>query len=245
MDCWRGWRIALELGELEIEMKCLFVLFGLSLLLLTGCATPILPAVVEGGIIQNPTIGWSGYVFKIPEGMELVDLLTCPLEEGGEIEKVAVRLMQRSWGERQRSDEWSWERFGEAFSFQGSEEKTFVLLGSHQLSIVAPMPMFGQLLPSEKRRVYNFCTLWKGSWGKTQAAKMGGHQALYSSGFAYEKNGIVYKNKIAGSRPVFCVSCVVLGNTRDAYELLGVSAPEDASLLRYHMQAMIDGFSFP
>ena len=226
-------------------MKYLFVLFGVLVLLLTGCATPILPAVVDESTIHNPTMGWNGYVFEIPEGIEKVDLMTRSLEEGGEIEKVAARIMQRSWGERQRSDEWSWERFGEAFSFQGSEEKTFVLLGSHQLSIVAPMPMFGQLLPSEKRRVYNFCTLWKGSWGKTQAAKMGGHQALYSSGFAYEKNGIVYKNKIAGSRPVFCVSCIVMGDTRDVYELLGFSAPEDASLLRYNMQAMIDGFSFP
>lgn len=218
----------------------------LAMLFFAGCATTAAqPAVVESNTIYNPTIGWNGYTFKIPQELVKKDFFSYSSRKGKNAEALAARVIKRCWNERVKTSDWVWERFGEAFSFADAEGKTCFLLTAQALVLAYPAPNFCQMLSSEKQSLYSFVVRqWYYDLEKVQPTKVGGHQALYVYGTAFEKNGRIYKAKGPGRRPIAYASCVFLGDTRDAYIIIGFADPENAALLKRNMESMKSGFSF-
>ena len=213
-----------------------FGILGFFLLLFTGCATPMQPAVVHADSIQNPTIGWSGYQFKIPPGLEQIDLSTCSSGAGAETEQMMIYRLQNAWSNREKSGQAGGERFGEIFFFKDPDRKTYFFLSAHVLFFTAPVPPFSHLLSPEKRQVYNTIIRgWRHNEEHVQPTTVAGHQALH-----------IFEPRLGedNSPPMAVAFCVFLGDTKDVYIIAGYSESKDAPLLKQNMQKMMDGFSF-
>jgi hypothetical protein len=221
---------------------CLFAAIGI----LAGCGTiPVQPATVNGRVITNPTVGWSGYAFEIPDGFVKKDFLVSSMPEGTETEKMAARLFQRSWNHRKQVGSWEWERFGEAFCFSDAEGKTCFILTVQELALSYPVPMFSMLLPSEKRTIYNgLIRRWHSDLSDVQPVTIGGRQGLLTFEYGFERSGKRYVSKSGGRRPCIVASCAFMGDARDGYTIVGCADAGNADLLRENMQKIMRGFSF-
>jgi hypothetical protein len=104
--------------------------------------------------------------------------------------------------------------------------------------------MFSHMLPAEKRQIYNAVSQ---NWNieQLQPVTVGKRQALYADGFAFEKDGRLYKTAGEERHPVVYASCYILGDTRDCYAIIGCADPKDAALLKLNMKRMMAGLSFP
>jgi hypothetical protein len=214
------------------------------MLIFSGCATrPPQPAVVGPETIQNTTVGFNGYIFRIPPELKFADFLESA-PHGTVNEQMLGRVFQSEWRNINRDSEWCKNRFSEAFLFSDPDGKTGFLFAVQLLDIYSPMPPFCHLLSPEKRMIYNeVCRTW--NIQELQPVMVGERQALCSYGTAFEKDGHIYKTNGPGRLPVAYACCFILGDTRDFYTIIGCAEPKDAGALKLNLQRMMDGLSFP
>jgi hypothetical protein len=214
--------------------------------LLAGCIS-MRPATVSPDTIQNPTVGFNGYVFHIPPGFESSDVLM-NYRSGTSVEQIASRIFHQGWNERTRVSEWSHEQFSEAFYFKDKEAKSCFILTVQVFGLSYPAPLFSQMLSAERRYIYNFMdrqTYGERDLQNFQSVLVGGRQAVYAASTAYEKNGILYQSGGSDRNPVAYATCFLLGDRRDVYAIIGCADPKDMNLLERNMHLLMEGLSFP
>lgn len=219
-------------------MKLKTVIFRLGvILLMAGCASLSQPrAVVADGVIQNASLGFSGFSFKIPDGFRLYNPAEDPEVGYTPLQELAIRVykLNEEWHPRGN------ELFYESFLLM-SDQTCFLLitLKSDAVTRLDVSPFLddrssqGDVMPC-----YNATS--------TRSFELNGTRqpAVYTCGVAYEKGGWYYAKSKRNSIPFSYESCRIAGSNRDQYVLMGFAVPEQAAELAEPMRQMIDGISF-
>ena len=73
------------------------LLWFICIALVTGCASlSHRRATVDGRVISNPSLGFFGFSFEIPEGFDLYNPAVGTPEEYGEIQQLAIRVARKN-----------------------------------------------------------------------------------------------------------------------------------------------------
>lgn len=221
-------------------MKYLNVTVGLGfLLLLLGCVGPAVPqSTVQDGVIDNPSFGLSGFRFELPAETVLYES-DRPSEELSELQQMAVRIYEnnREWHPRGN------ERFYESF-LMFRDHAAFLLI-TLRLDKTVPFddPMFfGEEIEFEPSRPV--FPLYNRTGSRYVTPGGSGIEALWTRGYAYEKNGWIH-DQPGSRRTLFNYeSCSADGPGGARYILMGLSLPEYEGELTSQMQEMIGGIRF-
>lgn len=223
-------------GDKSMKLKNIASVLGI-LLLLAGCAAVSQQrATVEGRIIQNASLGFSGFTFGIPAGFELYNPAAENPAGYNELQRMAIRIydLNRVWHPRGN------ELFYESFLMM-SEETCFLLitLKSDIMVQLDDPPFFDEavsqwpLMPH-----YNVTSTRTFEPGENRL------NAVYTCGSAYERKGWYYANPKRNSTQFNYETCNVEGGNRDSYVLMGFALPGHAKALAAPMQQMIAGMKF-
>jgi len=219
-------------------MKQRRVVFGLvCVALIAGCAM-VSPqrAMVEGRVITNPSLGFFGFAFEIPEGFDLYNPAVGNPEQYGELQQLAIRIYNLNRAYHPRGNELFYD------SFLMLSENTGVLLMTLKLGyaslsdteflIEEDLPQ-GDLIP-----LYNVSGKESLTLGKNRAA------ATYMRGHAYEHKGWYYPGSRKKRQRFNYEACKVFGDNRDGYVLMGFCLPGDEETLTLQMQDMMKALHF-
>jgi hypothetical protein len=219
-------------------MKLIHAILGaVVIMLLAGCVSTGQRATVKDGTIDNPSLGFFGFQFEIPEGFELYNPAAKNPSEYSELQQLAIRIYDLNEEIHPRDDE----RFYESFLLMA--ENTCFLLITFEVNHSA---FFETRFESEEGRLqhqlmplYNVSETRMFETGET--ARM---EAVWSRGHAYEQKGWVYSGTRRNRMLFNYEACKVTGSKRDGYILMGFAYPEQAGTLASQMQAMIGAMKF-
>jgi hypothetical protein len=205
------------------------------LLLLAGCVSVSQQrAVIEDGTIQNASLGFFGFSFKIPDGFEVYSPTAKNPAEYNELQRMAIRIYDANKAYHPRGDELFYESF-----LLMSDESCFLLI---TLKSAAAAPQLynspfdnSPVSQWELMPLYNVTAKRSVQLGETRQL------AVYSRGSAYEQKGWHYADPKRNSVLFNYEACKVTGGKRDSYILMGVALPENAKVLTEPMQQMMDG----
>jgi hypothetical protein len=213
-------------------------MLSLVAFLLIGCAAIERGgASVSAGKIENPSLGFFGFSYEIPQGFELYDPSAKDEEACTDLQQMAIRIYDTNNSYHPSGNETFYESF-----LMFSENAAFLLVTVEYDRLsesggpwedTAEMGMQRQLLPA-----YNISNSHRISLGNSRM------EALLSSGRAYEKKGWYYTQPKNESLAFSYELCRISGVNRDGYILMGFSLPENKQGLSLQMQEMIDGFRF-
>jgi len=219
-----------------MKLKNSVFLLG-GLLVLAGCASVSTPrATVADGIIENTSIGFFGFSFKIPEGYELYAPAAKNPAEYTDLQKMAIRIYATNKAYHPRGNE----QFYEGFLLM-SDQTCFLLItlksdGASRLDnspfsdeVFAPWP----LMP-----LYNVTGTRNVELGRNRL------DAVFTSGSAYEQKGWYYARPKRSSMLFSYEACKIVGGNRDSYILMGFALPENGAALSEPLQQMVDGMKF-
>ena len=219
-------------------MKRKNVVFGwVCVVLIAGC-TAVGPqrAMVEGRLITNPSLGFFGFSFEIPEGFDLYNPAVGTPEQYGELQQMAIRIYNLNRVYHPRGNELFYD------SFLMLSENTGVLLMTRKLSheslsntgflIEEDVPQ-GDLIP-----LYNVSGQEALTLGKNSVP------ASYLRGHAYEHKGWYYSRPRKKRKRFSYEACKVSGDSRDSYVLMGFCLPGDEETLTHQMQEMMQALQF-
>jgi len=214
------------------------IAFSLFVVLLAGCAAlEQNNARVGDGMIKNPSLGFFGFSYEIPEGFELVDSEAKDPAECTEIQQLAIRVSEMNESYHPSGNETFYESF-----LMLSENTAFLLITVEQDRLAGAGGMLAkdgeldfqrQLIP-----LYNVTDSRRVVLGSNR------EEAVLTTGRAYEKKGWYYSKPKGGRMPFSYQACKVSGVNRDSYILMGFSLPEHEHVLSLQMQEMIGGFRF-
>ncbi|MFA7256339.1 MAG: hypothetical protein WC047_02025 [Kiritimatiellales bacterium] len=216
-----------------MKLKNITSILGV-LLILTGCSSVSQQrATVADGAIQNASLGFFGFMLKIPEGFEVYNPAAKNPAEYNELQQMAVRIYKLNRAYHPRGNELFYESF-----LLMSEKTCFLLvtLKSEGMPLPDSSPFsdepFSQwpLLP-----LYNVTS--------TRSFELGANRqdAVYTCGSAYEQKGWYYAGAKRNSTLFSYETCKITGGNRDSYILMGFALPENAAALAAPMKQMIDG----
>jgi hypothetical protein len=212
--------------------KILF--FSLLVFLAAGCTMIESPrATVVDGLITNPTLGFFGFSFEIPEGFELYDSAVLDGEEDNAVRQLAIRIYELNKSYHPSGTETFYESF-----LLLSENTAFLLITVENEDSV---PLWAdEELVADKRLMplYNVRESSRMRLGE------GRLEARIASGRAYERKGWYYSNPKSGRTPFSYEACKVEGVNRDRYILMGFSLPEHEHILSLQMPELMRGFRF-
>ena len=213
-------------------------MLGLFAFLLIGCAAIERGgASVSPGKIENPSLGFFGFSYGIPEGVALYDPSAKDAAQYTDLQQMAIRILDTNNSYHPSGNETFYESF-----LMFSENTAFLLVTVEYDRLSDPggpwedtagIGMQRQLLPA-----YNISNSHRIALGNSRM------EALLSSGRAYEKKGWYYARPKRESLEFSYELCRVSGVNRDDYILMGFSLPEDKHVLSLQMQQMLDGFRF-
>lgn len=212
----------------------------LSLLgcLLAGCAALEQGrARVHDGVIENSSLGFSGFTYEIPEGFELVDPAVKDPAECTEIQKLAIQISDVSTSCHPSGNETFYESF---LMFSDNAAFLLVTVEYDRLSAEGgPWEENDGIDP--QRQLLPFYNI-----SDSRRARLSGSrtEAQFTTGQAYEKKGWYYAKPKAGRMPFSYEACKVSGVNRDSYILMGFALPEHEDILSIQMQKMVGGFNF-
>ena len=219
-------------------MKRKNIVFGLvCVALLVGCATVRQRrAMVDGRVISNPSLGFFGFSFEMPEAFDLYNPAVGVPDQYGEIQQLAIRIYNLNRAYHPRGNETFYD------SFLMLSEKTGVLLMTLKVDIEPasaadffaedPLPQV-DLIP-----LYNVSGQEIFELGKNRA------EAVCTRGHAYEHKGWYYAEERKKRRRFQYEACKVFGSNRDLYVLLGFCLPGDEAALKLQMQDMVPTLQF-
>ena len=219
-------------------MKRKNIIFGWECVaLLAGCATVHQRrAMVDGRVISNPSLGFFGFSFEMPEAFDLYNPAVGVPDQYGELQQLAIRIYNLNRAYHPRGNETFYD------SFLMLSEKTGVLLMTLKVDAeaVSAADFFAEdsvpqvdLIP-----LYNVSGQEIVEVGKNQA------EAVCTRGHAYEHKGWYYAEDRRKRLRFQYEACKVSGNNRDHYVLLGFCLPGDEALLKLQMQDMIPTLQF-
>ena len=214
------------------------IVFGLvCIALLAGCSTVRQRrAMVDGRVITNPSLGFFGFSFEMPEEFDLFNPAVGVPDQYGEIQQLAIRIYNLNRAYHPRGNESFYD------SFLMLSEKTGVLLMTLKMDIefVSAADFFAEdsmpqvdLIP-----LYNVSGQEVFELGKNRA------EAVYTRGHAYEHKGWYYAEERRQRQRFQYEACKVSGGNRDHYVLLGFCLPGDEKILKLQVQEMMRTLQF-
>jgi hypothetical protein len=216
-------------------MKLKIIVFVLGiLLLLAGCASVSQQrAVVADGTIQNTSLGFFGFSFKIPGEFEVYSPTAKNPAEYNELQRMAIRIYDANKAYHPRGDELFYESF-----LLISDKSCFLLITVKSAAAEAQLynsPFDNSPVSQwELMPLYNVTEKRSVQLGETR------QPAVYSRGSAYEQKGWHYADPKRNSVLFNYEACKVTGSKRDSYILMGFALPENAKTLTAPMQQMMD-----
>jgi len=218
-------------------MKLIKAVSGVvAIILLAGCVSIGQRATVGDGTIDNPSLGFFGFQFEIPEGFEIYNPVAKNPSEYSELQQMAIRIYDLNEEIHPRDNEWFYESF-----LLMSENACFLLI-TLEYDHVA---FFDSRIPSEEAGLQRqLMPLYNVSETRMfELGEIARVEAVWSRGYAYERKGWVYSN-VRHNRKLFNYeACKVTGSKRDGYILMGFASPEHAAALAPQMQTMIGGLN--
>lgn len=218
-------------------MKLIKIVSMLAILLLTGCASVSQQrATVADGTIQNSSLGFFGFTFRIPEGFEVYSPAAKNPAEYNELQRMAIRIYDLNKAYHPRGNELFYESF-----LLISDQACFLLmtLKYDTMTRIDDSPfsdrvvMNWQLIP-----FYNVTGSRSYETGRS-------HQpAVCTRGYAYEKDGWYYADPKRNSFQFSYEACKPAGSNRDSYILIGFALPDNAKALAAPMKQMVEGMEF-
>lgn len=219
-------------------MKLKNIMFGTGILLLmTGCASVSQQrAVVADGIIQNTSLGFFGFSFKIPDGFEVYSPAAKNPAEYNELQRMAIRIYDTSKAYHPRGNE----QFYESFLLM-SDKSCFLLI---TLKSAAAAQLYNSPFDDAANSQWELMPLYNVT--SRRSFELGGTRqpAIYSRGSAYEQKGWYYADPKRNSMLFNYEACKVAGSKRDSYILIGFALSENAKTLTAPMQQMIEDLKF-
>ncbi|HKL20969.1 MAG TPA: hypothetical protein VJ904_04140 [Tichowtungia sp.] len=216
-------------------MKLNGILLSLLVLVLSGCAALDRSAAsVSNGVIANPSLGFFGFSYKIPDGFELYDPGAEEPAEHTALQQMAIRVynMNEAWHPDGS------ETFYESF-LMFSETAAFLLVTvEHDRSMDTGVSWEEPGLQRPLLPLYNSTGSRRMTLGRNRI------EARRANGHAYEKKGWYYARPKRGGMEFSYEACRVSGANRDSYILMGFSLPEHKHILSLQMKEMIAGFQF-
>jgi len=205
--------------------------------LVAGCATVRQRrAMVDGRVISNPSLGFFGFSFEIPEGFDLYNPAVGVPEQYGEIQQLAIRIYNLNRAYHPRGNETFYD------SFLMLSENTGVLLMTLKLGF-APLPETG-FLTDETVSQHDLVPLYNVSGQKVVELGKNRVEATCTRGHAYEHKGWYYARENRKRNLFNYEACKVFGSNRDVYVLLGFCLPGDEETLTLQMQEMMKVLQF-
>lgn len=204
--------------------------------LVAGCtAITQSGATVSDGVIHNPSLGFFGFSFRIPEEVALYD----PEAGGGgdsELQQMAVRIYELNESYHPSGNEVFYESF-----LMRSEQTAFLLVTVTQDRLMPAdsewdsddLALARRLLP-----MFNVSDSARTQLGENRL------DALMLKGRAFEKDGWYYSRPKSGRTEFVYEACRVQGVNRDRYILMGFCLPGYEHILSIQMQEMVRGFAF-
>jgi len=216
-------------------MKLNGILLSSLLLVLAGCTTlDRSVASVSNGKIHNPSLGFFGFSYQIPEGFELYDPAAEEQAERTALQQMAVRIYNINESYHPDGNETFYESF-----LMFSETAAFLLVTvEHDRSMDAGVSWEEPGLQRPLLPFYNSTGSRRTVLGRDRL------HTEYTAGHAYEKRGWYYPNPRRGGMEFSYEACRVSGVNRDSYILMGFSLPEHQHILSLQMKEMIAGFQF-
>lgn len=220
------------------EMKQRIVILGLVLAVFAaGCSSVSQRrAMVDGRVISNPSLGFFGFSFEMPEGFDLYNPAVGTPEQYGEIQQLAIRIYNLNRAYHPRGNETFYD------SFLMLSENTAVLLMTLKYDYMSSLETdfeVEEVTPqADTIPLYNVSAEEVLSLGDTKAA------AVYTRGYAYEHKGWYYAGNGRRRKLFHYEACKALGNNRDGYVLMGFCLPEHTSELSLQMQEMMPALRF-
>jgi hypothetical protein len=219
-----------------MKLKKIVPILGI-VLLLAGCASVSQQrAVVADGVIQNTSLGFSGFTFKIPDGFEVYSPSTKNPVDCNELQQMAIRIYAINKAYHPRGSELLYESF-----LLLSDNTCFLLitLKSDDPVQLENTPFAEENVPQwELMPLYNITTKRAFELGENR------QPAVYTRGSAYEKKGWYYANSKRGGMPFNYEACKVTGGNRDSYILMGFALPGQVDSLTAPMREMVEGMKF-
>lgn len=214
-----------------MKLKNIIVVSGI-VLLLTGCASLQPRATVADGTIQNTSLGFSGFTFKIPDGYAVYNPAEVTSAGYNELQRMAIRIyeLNREW--HPRDDELFYESF-----LLMSEQTCFLLI-----TVKSGGMVLRDDAPFSERPVstWQLMPVYNATAKRTFELGLNRLPATYASGYAYEKKGWYYANPKSNSMSFNFEVCKVTGGNRDSYILMGFALPDNAGALTAPMKQMMD-----
>lgn len=206
--------------------------------LLIGCAAIERGgASVSNGKIENPSLGFFGFSYEIPEGFALYDPSAGDAEAYTEMQQMAIRIYDTNNAYHPSGNETFYESF-----LIFSENAAFLLVTVESDRLSDPDGPWDDMVETGMQRpllpAYNISNSHRIPLGSSRM------EALLSGGRAYEKKGWYYAQPKKESLEFCYELCRVSGVNRDGYILMGFSLPEHKHILALQMQEMISGFRF-
>lgn len=215
--------------------NAIFVLMCIALV--AGCASlRQRGAIVEGRVISNPSLGFFGFSFDIPEGFDLYDPAVGGREQLGELQQLAVRIYDLNRDYHPRGNEIFYD------SFLMLSEKSGVLLMTMK---VIDVPFSGtDFFEDSPQPQVESIPLYNISAQQTLQIGINRAVATCTRGHAYEQKGWYYAKDRRNGIQFQYEACKVSGSNRDRYVLMGFCLPGDEDVLRLQMQSMVQALRF-
>jgi len=222
-------------GDNYMKLKNFVSILGILLLL--GCASVSQPrAVVADGIIQNASLGFSGFSFNIPDGFKIYNPAEDPEVGYTPLQELAIRVyeLNEEWHPRGN------ELFYESFLLM-SDQTCFLLITLKSDTVVQL-----NVSPFWDDASSRFDVMPCYNVTSTRSFELNGTRqpVVYTCGAAYEKGGWYYAKSKRNSTRFNYESCRIVGGNRDSYILMGFALPENAKALTAPMQQMVDEMKF-
>ncbi len=213
------------------------VLSTIAIMLLAGCVSTGQRATVRDGTIGNPSLGYFGFQFEIPEGFEMYNPAAKDPSAYSELQQLAIRIY--TLNEEIHPD--GNERFYESFLLI-SENACFLLITleyDHVSFSDNRFPSEEAGLQRQLMPLYNVSETEMFTLGEISRV-----DAVWSRGHAYERKGWVYSGPRRNRMLFNYEACKMTGSNRDGYILMGFAYPEHADTLTPQMRKMIGGMKF-
>jgi hypothetical protein len=213
------------------------LLWLICVVLVTGCASVgHRSALVDGRVISNPSLGFSGFSFEIPEGFDLYNPAVGTSEQYGEIQQLSIRIYNLNRAYHPRGNETFYD------SFLMLSENTGVLLMTLKYDSMDPLSrgFFGDEVVSQVDLIplYNVSGRDVFELGKNKA------EAICTRGHAYEHKGWYYAGSRRKRSRFHYEACKVRGSRRDGYVLMGFCLPDHQDALNLQMKTLMQKLDF-
>ncbi len=219
-------------------MKRKNVVFGLvCIALLAGCATVRQRrAMVDGRVITNPSLGFFGFSFEMPEGFDLYNPAVGVPSQYGEIQQLAIRIYNLNRAYHPRGNETFYD------SFLMLSENTGVLLMTLKVDLMSTSA--SDFFAEEFVPQVDLIPLYNVSGQEILELGKNRVEAICTRGHAYEHKGWYYADERRKRQRFQYEACKVSGSNRDSYVLMGFCLPGDEETLKLQMQEMMPALQF-